>query len=129
MVIREEELTSYLVLNTQDAGYRAMGTLHIWITQDGLWVHTQIPLGLDRDPRARLKVDDGLLTLIRPTASEGALHVTIDAASWRGHSLPRWLLHSIEVAANDALVDANLPMDVEQIVLDEGSLRIVLTPR
>jgi hypothetical protein len=127
--VREEELTSYLVLNAEDAGYKAMGTLRIWLTHDGIWVHIPVPLAPDRDSRAILKADDHLLALIRPTASEGALHVTIDAARWLGHALPRWLLTSIQMAANDALVDANLPMDVDQIVLDEGSLRIVLMPR
>jgi hypothetical protein len=127
--VHEEELTSYLVLNAENASYKAMSALRIWITHDGVWVHTPIPGEPDRDPRARLNADDGLLALIRPTVSEGALHVSLDAARWRGRAVPRWLLTLIEAAANDALVDADLPANVEQIVLGEGALHIVLTPR
>ena len=86
-------------------------------------------LGLDRAPRTVRSANDDVAALIRPTVSEGALHITIVTATWRGHTLPRWLLASAEAVANDALADANLALDVEQIVLGEGSLHILLNSR
>jgi hypothetical protein len=126
--IREEELTSYLVLEAQNAD-KTVSAPRIWITPEGLWMHAPIASGRHRGPYVAPSTTNDLLILIYPTASQGSLHVTITTASWRGRALPRWLLTWAETAVNDALADTNLAVDVEQIILSEGSLRIVLVPR
>jgi len=112
LTVTEEELTSYLALNSQSLPLR---DITVWLTQGHICFAAQL------DVWGRPKVQ-GQLGL---TCSQGKLQVQLQVVTVDGRSLPRLLLASMEQAANDALMDAQVPVRFEQVVMTEGSALIV----
>ena len=110
----EEELTSYVALNVQGSSVRSIA---IWITRGGIHVSAELHLLGQHTVEAALDV----------TCHDGQLQTRMQHATLDRRPLPRFVLASIQEATNDALADAHLFIDVEQIILREGSVLILAT--
>jgi hypothetical protein len=112
--LTEEELTSYLALNAQSLPLEAptlrliQGQLWFW-AKIAVWSHPVIC---------------GELNL---TCDKGQIRVHLNQAWLNGQRLPRFLLASVEQAANDALADIQLPLQVEHISIGDGTMVITGT--
>lgn len=114
LLISEEELTSYVALNVQGSSVRSIA---IWITRGGIHVSAELHLLGQHTVEAALDV----------TCHDGQLQTRMQHATLDRRPLPRFVLASIQEATNDALADAHLFIDVEQIILREGSVLILAT--
>jgi len=112
LTLTEEELTSYLALNSQGLPFR---DVIAWFTQGRIRFTAQL------DAWGRPKVQ-GQISL---TCNQGKLQVQLQVVTVNGQPLPRLLLASLEQAANDALTDAQVPVRIEQVVVTEGSALVV----
>jgi len=112
LTLTEEELTSYLALNSQGLPLR---DVMVWLTQG----HIRFTAQLDAWGRPKVQ---GQISL---TCNQGKLQVQLQVVTVNGQPLPRLLLASLEQAANDALTDAQVPVRIEQVVVTEGSALVV----
>ena len=112
--VTEEELTSYLALNLQGLPLRCLA---VWFTQGQMRFSAQLDAWGQPEIRGHL----GL------ACSKGKIQVCLIQATLNGQPLPRFLLASVEEAANDALADAQVPLRVERISLNEGSVLVTVT--
>ena len=114
LLVNEEELNSYLAYVLQETWVRE---ITVRLTKEGVYLSAEIYLLGPRSMQASLDV----------TADCGRPKVCVRHASLDGHPLPRFLLASIQEAMNDALVDANLPVRVQDALFSEGSVLVTGT--
>lgn len=114
LTLSDEEATSYAVQALQGNGMRE---LSIWFTP--LLAHVQASI----DYRGNHTVK-AILTLEAP---QGILKMHVQRATLDGQKVPRWILASVEAAANDAIADAQSPLWVEEITCGNGTLHLIAT--
>lgn len=107
LLISEVELTSYAALNLRGTEIRKIA---IWFTQGRICLSAQFDLWGPRTIKAMLIA----------TCRDDSIQIDVQKATLDGRLLPRFILASIQDAANDALADAHLSVRVKQIVLGEG---------
>lgn len=109
--LTEEELASYFSFNSSGL---PLVDLVIRVNQGQIWFWARIDIW-------SRPVIHGRLSL---TCDEGKIQIRLDQTWLSGRRLPRFLLASIEKAANDALSDIQLPLQIERIVLDDGIVSV-----
>jgi hypothetical protein len=114
LTLTDEELTSYLAT---DAPNDTIDDVAIWLTPNQVHLAGQLRAWGQHRIQA-------VLTLI---PYEGTLRVGIQRGLLDGRPLPRFLLASLEKAINDALADAASPVEIDQVLVSEGSVLIVGT--
>jgi len=114
IVIAEEEITSYLAMTLADGPIQ---DLSVWFTpgEIRLWA------------RLRTRGELRLRAVLTVALQGGDAQVQVHHAALNGRPLPRFLLASFQGAANAALADAHLPLQMEELALGEGSMVIVGT--
>ena len=111
LVITEQELTSYVAKNLP------ANLLHdpeIWFTKKNIYLVAQVGRSGKRKVHA-------VMTL---GSHDGVLRIALQHGYLDTQPLPRFLLISIEEAANAALADIQSPFRVEQLLLNEGFILI-----
>lgn len=109
--LTEEELASFLALHSQGLPLEGLA---IRLARGQIWFWAKIKLWNHPALHGQL----GL------TCDRGRIQVHLNQAWLNGHRLPRFLLASVEKAANDALSDIQLRLQVEHITLDDGAISI-----
>jgi hypothetical protein len=110
LVVSEAELTAYAL---ESAG-AAVSELSVWIEPEG--VHVVATTGDGAGHRAYALVG---LAEADQRARLALVHVEL-----AGHRVPRWIVASLEKAANDALDDMQLTWRVERVALGSGTATI-----
>jgi|YNPNPStandDraft_1061719.scaffolds.fasta_scaffold06306_3 hypothetical protein len=113
LTLYEDELTSYLALN---AGEGALRGITVWLTGEGAYLAGQLTFGKKLYP---------LAALVTVTSERGQPRLRLLWFTLAGRSVPRWVQRSLEQALNDALTDAHLPLDLQEVRWSEGSLTLV----
>lgn len=110
LTLSEQELTAYLQTSLQGTPVDAAT---LWIEPQGIYV-------LASNIEFELELC-GLLTL---SVAEDTPRVALASATLNGRRLPRWLLASLSMSANDVLADMQRSWSIERIELEQGSARV-----
>jgi hypothetical protein len=116
ILLTDEGLTSYMQVYIVD------DNLHeptAWVTGQGIYAGARLGRRGEHEVRA----------LVAIQVDRGTLYATISRATFDGLALPRFLLYCMEEIANTILADMPWPVQIEQIVLEEGALTIQGRPR
>jgi hypothetical protein len=115
LAIGEDELLSYLALNTQGSTL-VVTAIQLAPQRASIWADLDAALPLLSRRRHALQVDLDL------TCQQGHLQVGILRAFLDEQPLPRLLLASLEAMANAALADTDLTLNLEQVQIVGGVL-------
>ena len=105
LTVSEQELTAYARANLAGTPVQDVS---IWLEPEGVHLLASVDLGSTHALYAFAQLD----------CAEGALQVDSLHLALDGHVVPRWIVASLEKAANDALADMQTALRLERITLD-----------
>ena len=109
--VHEQEATSYLAAVLPK---ETVTQATLWFSEEGIYLRLELALLRSHELLARLGVH----------ADGGLVRIRVQDATLDGRHLPRFLLISVEEAANDALADMHLPLQIREIALGEGYMTV-----